>query len=293
MPVIHNGDCVQMLKDHVADESVDSIFFSPPYDAMRNYGNDGSPPPFDLTELGRECFRVLKDGGMAGMVINDGTKDYAKSLTTFRTAIDWCDNAGFRLFETVVYHRKGAPGGWWTRRFRVDHEYILIFLKGRKPAYFDKEALKVPSKHSGITRKGTKRMTDGTTTPYEMAIKDTKCRGTVWTYSAIRDNNGLRKEHPASMPIGLAVDFIHAFTPPDGIVLDPMSGSGTTLVAAATLARDFIGIELNPQYVDLIGRRLAAEGVKDAIVGDHCVPNVYTRDDIKYLVASDSDQESN
>ena len=95
------------------------------------------------------------------------------------------------------------------------------------------------------------------------------------------------------MPIGLAVDFIHAFTPPDGIVLDPMSGSGTTLVAAATLARDFIGIELNPQYVDLIGRRLAAEGVKDAIVGDHCVPNVYTRDDIKYLVASDSDQESN
>lgn len=114
----------------------------------------------------------------------------------------------------MVYHRKGAPGGWWTRRFRVDHEYLLIFLKGRKPAYFDKEALKVPSKHAGITRKGGKRMTDGTTTPYEMDIKDTKCRGTVWTYSAIRDNNGLRKEHPASMPIGLAVDFIHAFTPP-------------------------------------------------------------------------------
>ena len=116
MPTILNGDCVQMLRDHVADESVDSIFFSPPYDAMRNYGNDGSPPPFDLSEAGRECFRVLKDGGVAGMVINDGTKDYAKSLTTFRTTIDWCDNAGFRLFETVVYHRKGAPGGWWTRR---------------------------------------------------------------------------------------------------------------------------------------------------------------------------------
>lgn len=291
MPTILNGDCVEMLRDHVDDESIDSIFFSPPYDAMRNYGGDGSPPPFDLSELGRQCHRVLKDGGVAGMVINDGTKDYAKSLTTYRTILDWCDNAGFRLFENVIYHRKGAPGGWWRYRFRVDHEYLLIFLKGRKPAYFDKEALKIPSKHAGVTRKGTKRLTNGGVDAYEMNVAATKCRGSVWTYSAIRDNRGLRKEHPASMPIALAIDFIHAFTPPDGIVLDPMSGSGTTLVAATTLNRDYVGIELNPDYVDLIHRRLSAEGSLEPMVGDHCIPNVYTRDDIKYLVASELEIE--
>ena len=56
-------------------------------------------------------------------------------------------------------------------------------------------------------------------------------------------------------------------------------------MAATTLARDYIGIELNPDYVDLINRRLASEGVLDAVIGDRCVPSVYTRDDIKYLEA--------
>jgi hypothetical protein len=65
------------------------------------------------------------------MVIQDSTKDFAKSLTSFRTIVDWCDNIGFRLFECNIYNRQGTEGAWWKQRFRVDHEYMPIFLKGK------------------------------------------------------------------------------------------------------------------------------------------------------------------
>ena len=283
MGKIYAGDCTAIMGAELADESVDTIFFSPPYDAIRTYGGNGAPPEFDLHALGKECHRVLKDGGMVGMVINDGTKDYAKSLTTYRTILDWCDNVGFRLFENVIYHRKGAPGGWWRFRFRVDHEYLLIFMKGKRPAYFDKDLLKVPSKNAGVFKTAGKRLTDGTVDHYTTVVGATKCRGSVWTYSAMHEVKGLRKGHPASMPIGLAIDFIHAFTPPDGVILDPMAGSGTSLVAAKQLKRDWIGIELNQEYIDLAHLRLDAEGERDPCVGDLCIPNIYSRTDIMYL----------
>ena len=62
-----------------------------------------------------------------------------------------------------------------------------------------------------------------------------------------------------------------------------MAGSGTSLVAAEQLEREWIGIELNPEYTDLANLRLDAEGKRDPCVGDLCIPNIYSRGDILYL----------
>lgn len=103
---IINGDCLDVLS-RIKNEVVDLIAFSPPYDSIRDYKNEWR---FDYTALGQALNRVTKDGGICAVVIGDGTKDFAKSLTTARLTVDWCDNAGWRLFEQCIYYRDGNPG---------------------------------------------------------------------------------------------------------------------------------------------------------------------------------------
>ena len=158
-------DCVEGMKQ-IPDKSIDLFVLSPPYDALRTYKKklDKKKLDFDLHATGEQIYRLLKDGGICAMVIQDQTKNFAKSLTSFRTIVDWVDNIGLRLFECCIYHKNGTEGAWWTKRFRVDHEYIPIFLKGDRPTYFDKENLKIPSKHGGKMMSGfATRKTDGTT----------------------------------------------------------------------------------------------------------------------------------
>ena len=80
-------------------ESVDLTVFSPPYDGIRDYNKEWS---LDYVELGKQLFRVTKDGGVAAVVIGDGTKNFAKSLTTFRWAVIWVDLVGWKPFECCI-----------------------------------------------------------------------------------------------------------------------------------------------------------------------------------------------
>lgn len=256
------GDCLQLLPA-LAAQTVDLVVFSPPYDSIRDYGKNWS---LDVSALGRELWRVVKPGGVCALVIGDGTKNFAKSLTSFRLAVDWCDNVGWKLFECCLYQRAGNPGAWWTQRFRVDHEYILIFFKGDRPKTFDKTPLMVDSKHAGKVYSGTDRLTNGgfkAITP--KAVNAKKCRGTIWPYSASNaEGNKLKLKHPASFPDKLAEDLILCFSAPGNLILDPMTGSGTTCVMARKNDRAYLGIEINPDYCEIARARLALEDERQA-----------------------------
>lgn len=254
--VLHD-DCVNGMKK-LPDRSIDLVVTSPPYDAIRDYRGYN----VDLHKTGEQIFRVLKDGGLAVMVIQDQTRNFGKSLTSFRTIIDWCDNIGFKLFETVIYKKHGAEGGWWKTRFRVDHEYIPIFLKGERPQYFNKEPLKIPSKWAGTRMTGcATRLTNGETLKSKkVVINDKKCRGTIWDYTTCGDGTKLKHKHPATFPDKLPIDFIQCFCPPDGVVLDPFMGSGTTALAAILLERNFVGYDISEEYCELAYKRIKEEG---------------------------------
>ncbi len=254
--IIH-ADCLDALKS-LPEESVDLTVFSPPYDGIRDYKKNWT---FDFIALGREIFRVTRDGGVAAVVIGDGTKRFAKSLTSFRLAVGWVDTAGWKLFETVIYKRDGNPGAWWKQRFRVDHEYILIFFKGAKPKSFHKEHLMVPSKHAGRTYSGTDRLTNGGFKIIEKKqVNPMKCRGTVWQYSTSNtEGNKLKLLHPATYPDKLASDLILCFSERGDIVLDPMCGSGTTCVQAKQNGRNYLGIEISDEYCKIAEERLKKE----------------------------------
>jgi len=254
-PMIHVGDALAHAST-LPDESVDLVIFSPPYDAVRDYNGEWT---IDLPALGSQLLRVVKDGGFAVIVIGDGTKNFRKSMTTFRTAVAW-EDAGWGMFESVIYSRDGRPGAWWASRFRVDHEFILMFFKGKRPRALTKDHLRVPTKHHGKTWTGTQRLTDGTTVPITATVAETKCRGTIWHYATSNsEGNRVKMEHPATFPDALARDLILAMSKPGDLVYDPMLGSGTTAVVAASEGRLFIGNEISPAYADIAARRLVDE----------------------------------
>lgn len=254
---IYAIDALEGLKG-IPDNSIDLMVASPPYDNLRDYKGFS----LDLHAIGQELFRVIKDGGIVVMVMQDQTKNFGKSLTTFKTAIDWCDNIGFKLFETLIYRKYGAEGAWWNKRFRVDHEYMLVFLKGERPIYFNKEPLKIPSKHGGKTMTGGgTRLTNGLRIPTKsITINPLKCRGTIWEYMTAGDGTRLKHQHPATYPDKLPIDFIQCFCPIDGVVLDIFMGSGTTALAAIELERKYIGFDISKEYVELAKKRIKEEG---------------------------------
>jgi len=260
---IYCGDCVELMKE-IKDNSIDVVVTSPPYDDLRTYNGFS----FDLHKTGEQIFRVLKPGGICAMVIQDQTKNFGKSLTSFRTIIDWCDSFGFKLFENIIYHKNGTEGAWWKSRFRVDHEYIPLFLKGERPGYFNKEPLKIPSKHGGKIMSGSgNRKTNGQTgETVRREINVMKCRGTVWDYMMAGDKNPLKRRHPAVFPDKIPADIITCFCPENGIVLDPFMGCGSTAVSAVKLGRHYIGFDISQEYVDLAYERLAVDAAEKLLL---------------------------
>lgn len=251
---ILQGDAVEVLGG-MEPNAFDLTVTSPPYDKLRDFQGHA----VDLHALGEQLFRVTKEGGAVVMVMQDQTVNGAKTLTTFKTILDWCQTIGWRLWECPIYHRRGKPGAWWQRRLRVDHDYMPVFVKGKKPAYFNKEPIMVPCKTAGkIVGKVTNRNQDGSVELIgkNFAVNPTKCPGTVWRIeNASRAKSKLR--HPGAFPDRLPHDFILMLCPPSGKVLDPMAGSGSTGVAAAKLGRDFVGIDISPEYCALARERIA------------------------------------
>lgn len=94
----------------------------------------------------------------------------------------------------------------------------------------------------------------------EKFINPTKCPGTVMTFgNTCGGESKLKSKHPAVFPNMLAYDMIECFCPPDGIVLDPFNGSGTTTLAAKSLGRKWIGIDCSQEYCDIAYERITTE----------------------------------
>lgn len=250
------GDALEHVGT-LRSESVDLVLFSPPYDGVRDYKGNWT---IDLPALGEALLRVVKVGGFAAIVIGDGTKNQRKSMTTFRTAVAW-EDAGWALFESVIYSRDGRPGAWWATRFRVDHEHILLFYKGKRPRPVNHHAgLRVPTKHAGKVWTGTQRMTDGSLIRTTAKVAADKCRGTIWHYATSNsEGNRVKAKHPATFPDALARDLILALSEPGDVVYDPMMGSGTTPVVAAQEGRRWLGNDYSAEYVDIARERLSTE----------------------------------
>ena len=89
----------------------------------------------------------------------------------------------------------------------------------------------------------------------EIGVEALRNKRDVWTVAT----QPYKEAHFATFPPKLIEPCILAGSKPGDVVLDPFVGSGTTGVVALRHKRDFVGIELNPDYITLINKRLLAE----------------------------------
>ena len=134
---------------------------------------------------------------------------------------------------------------------------MFIFSKG-KPKTFNPLKDK-PNKCAGMILNGTIRNKDGSIK--DMSGKGKKILGefgqrfNIWEQPAHRQSG--KNKHPAPFPEKLAEDHILSWSNEGDTILDPMAGSGTTLKMAKLNNRNYIGIEISPEYIDIINKRLS------------------------------------
>lgn len=248
--------CVNLMR-LLPSESVDLTITSPPYGEVRDY--DGHAVNFDPDATIRGLWRVTASGGVVVWVVNDETRNGSESGESFRQALAFM-NRGFRLHDTMIYHRTGIPLS--HRRYEQHFEYMFIFSK-KAPRVFN--GLRDPSKYAGQKYCGTHRIDGSNIEPATgrgRRINPTKLRGNIWKYEVGAGKTTLWREaheHPAIFPEKLASDHIRTWSNPDDLVFDPFMGSGTVAAMCVRRNRNFIGCDVNPDYVALTKRRIKHE----------------------------------
>lgn len=257
------GDSYEVLLDDelIAEDSIDTVVTSPPYDGARKYKSEEAQN-VDHSLIAEGLFRVLKPGGIVAYNIQGPVANW-RGLGPERSTIPLrCVGkflkAGFMYHECGVFYRLGAPGAY-TGRFRCDHEFIHFFKKPGDKHYWDKYAISrepVAQPMKGVAKVRKKDGTFNERSVSGYAVENgVKIHGTVFEYGNVgRDAKGVK--HPAVMSIRLARDLVELLCPVGGVVLDPFSGAATTGVACKELGRNYIGIEMSEDYYEESVRRL-------------------------------------
>lgn len=247
-----NGDCVQAMRQMEAD-TFDLCVTSPPYDNLRQYGGYS----FDFEATARELYRVIKPGGVVVWVVGDATVNGSETGTSFRQALYFKDVCGFNLHDTMIYETDKPPMN--DRRYQACFEYMFVLSKGRPNTF---NPLKVKSSLGGKRRLGiTYREPDGSLKEQSRGglVADETLRTSIWFFQAGASKGTLDDyafSHPATFPERLAYDHILSWSNEGDRVLDPFCGSGTTGKMAVIARRNFVGIEVNPEYVALAEARI-------------------------------------
>jgi len=246
---ILRGDCLSILRT-LPDECVDVCFADPPFNLEKKYGKYK-----DCLELGaylawceewiNELVRVTKPTG--SILLHNIPKwltYYAAILNRtahFRHWISW-DAMSSPLGKTllpahygIIFYSK-APRGYKFYEIRAPHKRCRLCGGFLKDYGGKKDQMHV----------------------FGNLVSD------VWTDIHRIKHNKRRDEHPCQLPIHLLERVILMSTDPGDIVLDPFLGTGTTAIAAKTLGRHYIGMELDETYV-----RIAKQKLKRIIESKH------------------------
>ena len=287
------GNSLEVLRK-LPDESVDCCVTSPPYWRLRDYGVAGQiglePTPDEfvarLVEVFREVRRVLKSGGTCWVNLGDSYSDATKGSSgngdkqrrnagTMLVDRSWAIAPGLKPKDLCGIPWRVAfalqADGWWLRqdiiwhkpnpmpesvrdRCTKAHEYVFLLTKAER-YFWDAEAMKelasVGFCGSQFTKGKTLRHQLGRVGQGERSDDGTRNRRSVWTLAT----QPTPEAHFATFPLELPEMCLRAGCPVGGTVLDPFNGAGTTGLAALKNGRQYIGIELNPAYIEITHQR--------------------------------------
>jgi DNA modification methylase len=221
-----------------------------------SYSGSGKGPAGNLGKANNERHLEHKTGG----IVPKGTKP--KDLVGIPWMLAFALRAdGWYLRQDIIWSKPNPMPESVTDRCTKSHEYIFLLTKSRK-YYYDNEAIKEPSVSNPKTainaRFGGNKYGDSDDPKH--ATKS----GNIWKPTATRNKRDVwviatqpfKGSHFAVMPEKVAETCVLAGCPEEGVVLDPFFGSGTVGVVALKHNRRYIGIELNPEYVEIAQARI-------------------------------------
>lgn len=249
---IIEGNCVEVMKKF-DDEIIDLTVTSPPYDDLRNY--KGYVFPFE--EIAQELYRITKQGGVVVWVVADATINATETGTSFKQAL-YFKEIGFNLHDTMIFRKKNPIPQIYRKRYNNEFEYMFVFSKGVVNTH---NSIMVDCMHAGLELNGTtyKNYSKNEQIREKLAkpVKDKKIKGNIWEYVVgKRQEDQEAKGHPAPFPCELVRDHIKSWTNQGDLVFDPMSGSGTTARVAVEMGRNYIGIDISPEYCEIARERI-------------------------------------
>src|SRR3989304_10248395 len=241
---IIQGDCLDLLKE-IPDNSIDVTFADPPFNLKKKYNGYKDSLEFqDYLNCGNEWIaemvRVTKPTG--SIFIHNIPKwltyyaAFLNELADFKHWISW-----------------DAPSGPMGKTLQPSHYGILYYAKDAKENKFNE--IRYPHKRC---RKCSYLLKDyggkkAGLHPFGPLVSD------VWSDIHRIKHNKYRDEHPCQLPIHLLERIILMSTDEGDMLLDPFNGTGTTALAAKRLGRQYIGFDLDEQYVKITQQKLEQE----------------------------------
>lgn len=227
-----NGDMLTKLKT-IASSSIDLVIADPPYNLGKDYGNNNDSMDFEeylsfSKAWLREVDRVLKPTGTIYVFMGVQFISYIYDILS--------RDLGYQFNTWICWHYTQGMGK--KKGFSPRHDDILMFNKSSSFT-FNLDDIKVPQKY--YRERNNMRGANP---------------GDVWSFTHVHYCNENRQGHPTQKPEGIIERMVLGSSNKNDVVLDPFSGSGTTLRVCQQLERSAIGIEINPQYVAMTEERL-------------------------------------
>lgn len=241
------GDCLNILSE-LPDKSVDAIITDPPY-GVTGLHWDTKP---DQAQMWRELKRVAKP--LAAIVIF-ATEPFASELRLANREGYKYDWVWDKVAKGDVMNAKNKP--------MRQHEMLCVFSDGTTANGSERKMRYYPQGVTPNTREvnrqnrvnsSFKQLRPSHAAEYQRQGENYP--STILTYS---NADHTEAYHPTQKPVALMRYLIETYTLPGETVLDPFSGSGSTLVAAKQTGRHYIGIEKEKHYVEITKSRLHQE----------------------------------
>lgn len=234
------GDCLEIMKK-IPDNSVDVTFADPPFNLKKKYNSYYDK--HDVQEYLSWCNRWLKE--MVRITKPTGSifvHNIPKWLIYFGSYLN--EIAIFRHW--IAWDAMGSPLG---KTLLPNHYGILYYVKSNEFKFYDIRMLHKRCRNCGYVLQdygGKKRQMH----QFGPLVSD------VWTDIHRIRHKKRRDEHPCQLPVHLLERLLLMSSDEGDIVLDPFIGTGTTAIAAKKLGRKFIGIDIDPKYVEITNRKL-------------------------------------
>jgi len=252
------------------DDHFDLVFCSPPYESQRSYEElefslSGDEYVQWAADCFMECLRVCS--GLVAWVVEGSTESFEYSYTPFLIGAE-VQKRGGKLRKPVVYQRNGIPGTGGPDWLRNDWEPIICATKNGRLPWSNNTAMgKPPKQNTPRTATNRNRNGDRKSVTYidpEIANPGNVIKGLVGS-GAMGWSDCHKNEAP--FPEWLPEFFIQSFCKPGGRVLDPFSGSGTTVSVAVRNSRDAVGVDLRESQLWLGETRVMGLTVSERLSG--------------------------